>query len=68
MNIDGSSYDGPVMCRLQGENGSVLAVGDFTIHRGTGMFSRSVPANISGVRGAKLVTPAGTVVASATFS
>jgi hypothetical protein len=68
MNIDGSSYDGPVMCRLQGDNGSIVAVGDFAIHGATGMFSRTVPVNIGGLRGAKLVTPAGTVVASATFS
>jgi hypothetical protein len=68
MNVDGSNYSGPIVCTLQVENGSTVAVGVFDLRGGKGEFSRSITANISRLRGAKLVTPTGSIVALATFA
>jgi hypothetical protein len=68
MNVDKPNYDGPIECKLQMEDGSTVAVGMFQLHSGLGQFSRTVPVNIGGLRGAKLVNSTGAIVASATFS
>ena len=68
MNIGGSNYSGPIVCMLQVENGSTAAAGVFALHRGSGEFSRTIQVPIGTLRGAKLVTPTGAVVASATFA
>jgi hypothetical protein len=68
MNIGGSNYSGPITCMLHVQDGSTVAVGDFDLHRGTGEFSRTIRVDIAQLRGAKLVTPTGSVVASATFA
>jgi hypothetical protein len=68
MNVDEPNYDGPIECKLQMEDGSTVAVGMFQLHSGLGQFSRTVPVNIGGLRGAKLVSSTGAIVASATFS
>jgi hypothetical protein len=68
MNVDGSDYNGPIVCKLQVEDGSTVAVGVFELHGGKGEFARSITANISRLRGAKLVTPTGAIVALATFA
>jgi hypothetical protein len=68
MNVDEQNYQGPIECKLQMDDGSVVAVGTFQLHSGIGQFSRTIPVDIAGLRGAKLVTSTGTVVASATFS
>jgi hypothetical protein len=68
MNIAEPNFDGPIECKLQMEDGSTVAVGMFQIRSGLGQFSRTVPVNISGLRGAKLVSSTGAIVASATFS
>jgi hypothetical protein len=67
MNVDGPTYDGSITCELQVEDGSTVAAGNFDLHGGVGQFSRTIQVNISRLRGAKLVTPTGAVVASATF-
>jgi hypothetical protein len=67
MNIDGPTYNGSITCELQVEDGSTVAAGAFDLHGGIGQFSRTTQVNISRLRGAKLVTPTGAVVASATF-
>ncbi|HWE68841.1 MAG TPA: hypothetical protein VG205_00690 [Acidimicrobiales bacterium] len=68
MNVDGSSYTGPIVCQLQVANGTTVAVGDFQLQGGTGQFSRNVQVDIGRLRGAKLVNASGTIVASATFA
>jgi hypothetical protein len=68
MNVGGSSYTGPIVCMLQIENGSTVAAGVFALHNGMGEFSRTVQVDIGRLRGAKLVTPSGAIVASATFA
>ena len=68
MNVGGSNYSGPIVCMLQVENGSTVAAGVFDLHDGTGEFSRTIQVDIGRLRGAKLVTPTGAVVASATFA
>jgi hypothetical protein len=67
MNVDGSNYSGPITCKLQVENGSTVAVGVFHLHGGMGQFSRTLQVDIGSLRGAKLVSSSGSVVASATF-
>jgi hypothetical protein len=53
---------------LHVQDGSTVAVGNFDLQRGTGEFSRTIRVDIGQLRGAKLVTPTGSVVASATFA
>ena len=68
MNVDGSSYTGPIMCQLQVANGTTVAVGNFQLQGGTGQFSRTIQVDIGHLRGAKLVDASGAIVASATFA
>jgi hypothetical protein len=67
MNVDGSTYSGPITCKLQVENGSTVAVGVFHLHGGMGQFSRTIQVDTGSLRGAKLVSSSGSVVASATL-
>ena len=68
MSVEDPSYDGPIVCMLQGDNGSTVAVGAFDLHRGMGKFSRTIQVDIGRLQGAKLVTPAGSLVGTATFA
>jgi hypothetical protein len=68
MNVDGSNYTGRIICNLQIENGSTVAVGVFDLHHGKGEFSRTITVDINHLRGAKLVTSSGSTVATATFA
>jgi hypothetical protein len=69
MNVDVPNYNGRLVCKLQVDDGSTVAFGAFTLHRGIGQFSRTLEGvNVAQLRGAKLVTPTGSVVASATFA
>lgn len=68
MNVGGSNYSGPITCKLQVENGSTVAVGVFHLHGGMGQFSRTIQVDIGSLRGAKLVSSSGSVVAAATFA
>jgi hypothetical protein len=67
MNVNDTRYDGPIVCKLQLDDGSTAAIGGFELHRGIGEFSRTVQVDIGRLRGAKLLTPTGAIVASATF-
>jgi hypothetical protein len=68
MNVDEPNGDGPIECKLQMDDGSIVAVGMFQLHAGLGQFSRTIPVAVEGLRGAKLVSSTGVTVASATFS
>jgi hypothetical protein len=68
MNVDIPNYDGKIICTLQAKSGSTVAAGVFELHSGMGAWSKTIRADISGLRGAKLVTSSGTTVAAATFA
>jgi hypothetical protein len=68
MNVGVSKSTGTVMCKLQLNDGSIVAAGTIEIHRGTGELSKSIPVDIHRLRGAQLFTSTGAVLASATFA
>lgn len=68
MNVNGSTYDGPVTCRLLASNGSTVMIGSFYLHGGTGELAKTIRANVGHLRGAQLVTSRGATLAAATFS
>ena len=69
MHVDVPNYDGPIVCMLQVDNGSTVAFGTFVVHHGAGQFSKIIgDVNLSHLRGARLVTSAGSPVAMATFA
>jgi hypothetical protein len=68
MDIRAAAYDGRVTCMLRSHSGSVVAVGAFVLRDGSGQFSRTVPVNAGQIRGARLVTADGTIMASASFA
>jgi hypothetical protein len=68
MNVDVASYDGRIVCMLQSDNGSTVAAGSFDLRQGAGEFSRTVQVDVGRLRGARLVTTTGSVVATARFA
>jgi hypothetical protein len=68
MNVGVTQSTGTVMCKLQLNDGSIVAAGTIEIHRGTGELSKSIPVDIHRLRGAQLFTSTGAVLASATFA
>jgi hypothetical protein len=59
--------DGRPLGKMQVYKGTV-PVGSFPLHDGSGVFVRIVKVDVGRLRGAKLVTPAGSTLATATFS
>jgi hypothetical protein len=68
MDVGVSQSRGTVTCRLQLDNGSIVAAGTIEIHRGKGQLAKTVRVDISRLRGAQLFTSTGNVLASATFA
>jgi hypothetical protein len=68
MNVDVANYNGRVVCMLQSDNGSTVAAGTFELRGGVGEFSRAIPGDLGRLRGARLVTPTGSVIGSAAFA
>jgi hypothetical protein len=68
MDVKGSSYDGPVACSLQGANGSTVMTGGFNLEGGAGELAKTIRVNVGRLRGARLVTSTGALLASASFS
>ena len=68
MNVGVAKSTGTVMCKLQLNDGSIVAAGTIEIHGGTGELSKSIPVDIRRLRGAQLFTSTGAVLASATFA
>jgi hypothetical protein len=68
MNVDVANYNGRVVCMLQSDNGSTVAAGTFELHGGVGEFSRTIRGDVDQLRGARLVSPTGSVLGSATFA
>jgi hypothetical protein len=69
MNVNAPNYDGSITCMLQVQDGSTVAFGTFTIHNGTGQFSKNLGSvDVRDLRGARLVSSTGSQVAAATFA
>jgi hypothetical protein len=68
MDVGISQSTGSVMCKLQLDNGSIVAAGTMELHHGTGELSKSIPVDIHRLRGAQLFSSTGVVLASATFA
>jgi hypothetical protein len=69
MNVDVPHFDGRIECMLQVDNGTTVAFGTFTVHHGTGQFSKPIGnVDVAHLRGAKLVSSSGSQVAAATFA
>ena len=68
MVVKGSSYDGPVTCRLHATDGSTVMTGAFYLRDGTGQLAKTIGVDVGHLGGAQLVTPTGATLASATFS
>jgi hypothetical protein len=68
MNIGVTQPTGTIMCKLQLNNGSIVSAGVIRVDNGMGQLSKSVPVDIGRLRGAKLFSPSGSVVASATLA
>jgi hypothetical protein len=69
MNINAPNYNGSITCMLQVQDGSTVAFGTFTVHNGTGQFSKNLGSvDVRDLRGARLVSSAGSPLAAATFT
>jgi hypothetical protein len=68
MNVDVAHYDGRIVCMLRNNSGSTVAAGTFELHDGVGQFSRTLRVDFGRLRGARLATPGGSLVGTATFA
>ena len=68
MDVDVAGYDGRVVCMLRDDRGTTVAAGAFELHDGVGQFSRTLRVDFARLRGARLVTPGGSLVGTATFA
>jgi hypothetical protein len=57
-----------VICQLEGADGRFTTVGSFKLTGGYGYWGSPVPANVGTVTGARLISPDGSVVATASLS
>jgi hypothetical protein len=64
----GGTTSSTVMCQLQLANGTTMPVGTAQLHDGNGQLAQSVRVDPGQLRGAELVTPTGSTLATATFS
>jgi hypothetical protein len=67
MAIDSPSWSGEVTCQLILANGSAETVGSFELSDGYGSWGAPLTSSAGRVRGARLITVGGAVVASASF-
>jgi len=68
MSVDVPSRNGTVVCQVLGSDGRVTTVGSFRLTDGYGAWGGPVPRKAGQVTGARLVSPGGTVLASAQFT
>lgn len=68
MGVNVGSANGTVICQLVGKDGHVTTVGSFRVTNGYGEWGSTVPAGAGQLSGARLVTPGGVVLATATFA
>ena len=63
----GAADNGTVICQVEGPDGHVTTVGSFRLTGGYGYWGSPDPVTSGPLTGARLVTPTGTVLATATF-
>jgi len=68
MSVDAETGSGKVTCQLIGANGKVYPLGSFQLTDGYGDWGSPDPGSIGDVRGARLVSATGAVLATATFT
>jgi hypothetical protein len=68
MSVDLGAGDERVTCQVISASGKVTAIGSFRLNDGYGAWGSSDPGNLGTVRGARLVSATGTVLAVASFS
>lgn len=68
MSVDVETGTGMVACQLVGANGEVHTLGSFRLTDGYGAWGSPDPGIIGPVRGARLVSATGAVLATATFT
>jgi hypothetical protein len=68
MHVDLGSGDGVVTCQVVGKDGRTSAVGSFRLAAGHGTWGSPEPGNVGVVTGARLLSPGGVVLATATFT
>jgi hypothetical protein len=67
MDVGATQSTGKILCKLQLNNGSIVSTGTINLHGGTGVLSKYIHVDIHRLRGAKLFTSNGAVLASATL-
>lgn len=68
MSIRGARSSGTVMCELRLANGGTVPLGPAQVQNGAAQLARSVNVDVNQLKGAMLVAPGGSTVASASFS
>lgn len=68
MSIDVETGSGRVVCQLIGANGQVHTLGSFALADGYGAWGSPDPGSIGDVKGARVVSSTGAVLATATFT
>ncbi|MCU1363956.1 MAG: hypothetical protein JWM55_1784 [Acidimicrobiaceae bacterium] len=68
MNVGDSQSTGKITCKLQLNNGSIVATGNIELNAGVGELTKSIQVDVQRLRGAQLFSSSGAVLASATFS
>jgi hypothetical protein len=68
MSVNLGSGDESVTCQVIGTDGQVTTVGSFRLNAGYGGWGSPDPGNTGTLRGARLVSAGGTVLATATFT
>jgi anti-sigma-K factor RskA len=67
MSVNLPSGQGTVICQVRNRDGHLTTVGTFHLTNGYGYWGSPAPGNPGSLTGARLVTPSGTVLATATF-
>jgi hypothetical protein len=67
MTLADSAVHGTVNCVVVTDNGVTHRVGTFVAHEGYGAWSAPLPVDPADVRTAEVVSPSGTVLATATL-
>lgn len=68
MSVEMGAGQGTVTCQVVGENGQVITIGSFRLADGYGAWGSPDPGYAGTLRGARLVSADGTVLATAAFT
>ena len=68
MDVDASGANGQITCELQLANGATVPVGQFAVNDGVGEWGHTIAVNVDQIKGARLVTPDGLTLATASVS